>query len=87
MKYIFLTLSFSMMMLNAHASIEASSTPSSQPSKDEISKNRACFEELSVQGCGDPGDDTEQFRSCMSNVHETLDPHCKQLMQSLYGTK
>jgi hypothetical protein len=55
------------------------------PSEAEISKNRACFQDLEVQGCGKQEDDPEQFRACMSNVHESLDDNCKRLMSNLYG--
>lgn len=68
---------------NSFADIEYEGT-SSKPSATEISKNRACFEELKVQGCGDPGEDAEQFRSCMNNVYETLSADCRNLMTKLY---
>ncbi len=55
------------------------------PSDAEVSKNRACFQDLEVQGCGNQEEDPEQFRSCMSNVHENLNEHCKRLMSNLYG--
>lgn len=55
-----------------------------KPSATEISKNRACFEELKVQGCGDPGEDPEQFRPCLNNVYQTLSSDCKALMTKLY---
>ena len=55
------------------------------PTEDEIAKNRACFQDLEVQGCGKQEEDPEQFRSCMSNVHSNLDEHCKRLMSKLYG--
>ena len=55
------------------------------PSDAEVSKNRACFQDLEVQGCGKQEEDPEQFRSCMSNVHENLNEHCKRLMSNLYG--
>lgn len=56
-----------------------------KPSADEVSRNRACFEDLSRQGCGDPGEDPEQFRSCMSNVYTSLTQDCQSLMTKLYG--
>ena len=55
-----------------------------KPSATEISKNRACFGELKVQGCGDPGEDPEQFRTCMNDVYQTLSADCKKLMTKLY---
>jgi hypothetical protein len=68
---------------NSFASIEHEGN-STKPTQTEINRNRACFEELKVQGCGDPGEDAEQFRSCMNNVYENLNPDCKTLMSKLY---
>lgn len=55
------------------------------PSDTEVAKNRACFQDLEIQGCGKQEDDPDQFRSCMSNVQDSLDAHCKRLMSNLYG--
>ena len=48
-------------------------------------KNRACFQELKIEGCGDPGEDPAHFRSCLENISPTLTPECKILMTKLYG--
>jgi hypothetical protein len=68
---------------NSFADIEYEGT-TSKPTASEISKNRACFEELKIQGCGDPGEDPEQFRDCMNNVYSSLSAECKTLMTKLY---
>jgi hypothetical protein len=73
-------------MLNAKATVEEQPKKYSHPSEMEIEKNRACFQDLEVQGCGKFEDDHEQFRSCMSNAHQNLDDHCKELMSNLYGS-
>lgn len=85
MKYalMFLTLSF---IFNAYADIEyMPNEVSSAPSEQEISKNRACFQELITLGCGDPAEDSEHFRSCMANVYPNLSKSCQSLMSILYG--
>lgn len=56
-----------------------------QPSDAEIQKNRACFQDLEVQGCRSQDEDPEQFRSCLANVHQSLDDHCKKMLLDLYG--
>jgi hypothetical protein len=88
MKNIFLAASF-LLTMNAFASIEFEPTQaaSSKASDREISRSRACFQELSAQGCGDPGEDPTHFRSCMRNVKSTLTSECKALMNDLYGKK
>lgn len=68
----------------AFADIEYVEDNQSKPTETEISKNRTCFQELERQGCGDPGEDPQQFRSCMSNVYSTLSTDCKALMTELY---
>lgn len=73
--------------LNTHAAVEPESKKAVQPTAAEIAKNRACFQELEKQGCGSLEEDQERFRSCMSYVHTTMDDHCKNMMQSLYGSK
>jgi len=71
---------------SAYASIEFEGDEQ-QPTSKEITKNRACFEELARNGCGDPGEDVKQFRSCLKNVHSTLSPDCQQLMNYLYSPR
>lgn len=56
-----------------------------QPSAQEVSQNRACFEEVSQNGCGDPGEDIQQFRSCLHNVFNSLTPRCQKMMSNLYS--
>jgi hypothetical protein len=74
-------------MFNAYADIEYSVQDAAKPTEKEIANNRACFEDLKAQGCGDPGDDIAQFRSCMSNVYPSLTTSCKKMMSDLYGKK
>ena len=76
-----------LLSLTAFADIEYSSMEPAKATSQEISKSRACFNELEEQGCGDPGDDLQQFRSCMNNVYSTLTADCKKLMSELYGAK
>jgi hypothetical protein len=55
-----------------------------KPTQAERTRNRACFEELKINGCGDPGEDPQHFRSCMSQVFEKLSPECQAMMNKLY---
>lgn len=71
--------------INAQANIEYSTAEVSKATPQEIAQNRACFEELQVQGCGDPGEDIQQFKSCLKNVHSTLSGSCQKMMTELYG--
>jgi hypothetical protein len=71
--------------MNTKADIEFSTTDSGKATPQEISKNRACFEELKSEGCGGPGDDANHFRACLNNVHATLNEYCKKMMSDLYG--
>lgn len=57
------------------------------PTESEIQSNRACFTALEREGCGDPGDDVEHFRSCLKTVYPDLKADCKILMTDLYGIK
>lgn len=74
-------------ILNAQADIEHTSKDAALPTNQELSRNRACFEELKVQGCGDPGESPKEFRSCMSNAFDSLTDDCKKMMSDLYGVK
>jgi hypothetical protein len=85
MKSIFITV-FMFFIAHSHASIEFDGKRE-VPSDEEIAHNRACFEELSRQGCGDPGDDHQQFRSCLHEVYPSLSGGCKKLMTTLYKRK
>ncbi len=75
--------------ISAHsfANIEYSSQEPAKATVTEIKRNRACFEELKVQGCGDPGEDAQHFRSCLNNSFELLSVDCKKMMLELYGTR
>lgn len=77
---------FMLFMLNAYATIEDDGT-NVQPSEAEVSKNRACFEELSKNGCTDPGEDHKQFRSCLHDSFANLSKDCQKMMTGLYGKK
>lgn len=74
-------------MTGAHASIEHDGKTQTEPTAAEIQKNRACFEEVAKNGCGDPGEDIKQFRSCLHNVFPTLSVDCKKMMTKLYSNK
>ena len=69
---------------NGLANIEYSPEAVSKPSQTEIDSNRACFQDLEELGCGDSGEDVENFRSCMNNVYSSLDKSCQKLMNDLY---
>lgn len=73
--------------VNLPASIEVSGHEPAKATSAEIRKNRSCFEELKIQGCGDPGDDIQHFRSCMNNSFELLSRDCRKMMSELYGTR
>jgi hypothetical protein len=74
-------------LVDAQASIEYMPNEQSKATLAEVEKNRSCFRELAVQGCGDPADDQQHFRSCLNNVHSTLSENCKKMMSDLYGSK
>lgn len=76
-----------MLSVNAMADIEFTSEDAAQVSDAQVSKNHACFEELSSQGCGGPGEDHQHFRSCMNNVFPKLSKDCQKMMSNLYGKK
>lgn len=73
--------------VNSFANIEYSPREPAKATETEIKRNRACFEELKVQGCGNPGDDIQHFRSCLNNSFELLSSDCKKMMTELYGTR
>jgi hypothetical protein len=80
-KLIFIT---ALLTLNpAFASIEYEGR-SERPSEAEIQKNRSCFRDLELLGCTGPGEDPQQFRSCMSDSFESLKKECQDLMRKLY---
>jgi len=75
---------FFLLAMNSFASIEYTPSEDFQPTPAEIQNNRSCFKELKVLGCSNPGEDIEQFRSCMNNVYASLNKHCRNLMDDLY---
>jgi hypothetical protein len=78
---------FMLFIANAHADIEATAGDAAQVSSQEITKNRACFSELSKQGCGDPGEDIKKFRTCLHDSFAQLSENCQTMMTNLYGKK
>ena len=74
-------------VIDAYADIEYSATEESRVSTQEISSSRACWEEVSTQGCGDPAEDPKHFRACLKNIHPKLSLNCKKMMANLYGVK
>lgn len=86
MKKLLLPFLIAMMMTNTYATIEDDGQ-NPVPSQVEISKNRACFEDLTDNGCGDPGEDPAQFRACLHNVFPRLTTDCQKLMSELYSRK
>lgn len=69
-------------VLNSEASIEhdpgqVEATP------QEIAKNRACFEELTMMGCRE--EEHQEFRACLHNVFSSLTSDCQKMMSRLYG--
>ena len=75
-----------LLITNVQAHIEFEGNPP-EPTQKEIEKNRACFEELNRNSCGDPGEDHKHFRSCLNNVFSTLSPDCQKMMSDLYSRK
>jgi hypothetical protein len=70
---------------NIEFSPEENTKGKAQP--EEVVRSRACFQELKVQGCGDPGEDIKHFLSCLSDVKHSLSAPCKKLMRELYDLK
>lgn len=81
MKNILLVLPM-LLVMNANASETAKYQ---HPSAAEIASSRACFAELESRGCGKSEEDHEHFRSCVSQIQDTLDDSCKKLVTNLYG--
>ena len=73
--------------LNALASMDASEVETTQPTQQEISRNRACFQELRDNGCGEPTDDPQNYRICINNAFDSLSSDCKAMMSRLYGKR
>ncbi len=74
-------------LIDAQASIEYVPNEQSKATTGEVDRSRSCFQELAVQGCGDPGEDQQHFRSCLKNVRSSLSGNCKKMMSDLYGSK
>lgn len=78
-----MTIVFAMLlMMSAHA---ADQKKYQHPSADEISANRACFSSLESRGCGSADKDHELFRSCVTQIQDTLDENCRKTLVNLYG--
>lgn len=73
-------------MTSAYATIEYDGNDG-KPTTAELQKSRACFEELSQNGCGDPGDDLKHFRTCMHDSFSKLSTECRSMMTRLYKRK
>lgn len=86
MKGIFIAL-FMIFLTSAHASIEYVESEQSHPDPQEVARSRACFEELTKQGCGDPGENLKEFRSCMHDAFTQLSGNCQAMMKELYGKR
>lgn len=75
---------FMLSILNADASIEHVEGDDIGPTEQEISRNRACFEELAKAGCEDPGENLKGFRSCLHESFSLLSDDCRKMMSNLY---
>ena len=85
MKTIFIALSL-LVVMNAKADIEYSADDmNGKATAAEVTRNHSCFQELEKEGCGDPGEDVKQFRSCLNNSYSRLSDDCKKMMSNLYG--
>lgn len=76
--------SFMFYLATAKANIEYSAEDAAVPSSSEVSKNRACFEELAKNGCEDPGGNFREFRSCLHEVFPKLTESCQKMTSDLY---
>jgi hypothetical protein len=85
MKTVFIALSL-LFVINAQASIEHD-PKQVEATPQEISKSRACFEELAQMGCRDSGEDHQEFRACLHNIFPSLTSDCQKMMSRLYGKK
>ena len=71
-------------IVHANASIEYVEGEEDSPSPQEVSRNRACFEDLEKAGCGDPGENLKEFRVCLHDAFPSLSDDCKKMMSNLY---
>jgi hypothetical protein len=83
-KFLIPMMMFWMLSASAHIEFEGDGPA---PTNQEIAKSRACFEELSKNGCGDPGEDLNHFRSCLHNVFPSLTKDCQKMMSHLYSAR
>jgi len=79
-----ITLMCLLLIINANASIEHVEGEEETPSPQEISKSRACFDELTKAGCGDPGENLKDFRACLHETFPSLTEDCRKMMSNLY---
>lgn len=84
MKSFILICSLMIILTEARASIEHMPGDEAVPSATEINQNRACFSEVSRNGCEDPGVNLREFRSCLHNVFPKLSDSCRRMMSDLY---
>ncbi len=75
---------FLLFIANVSASIEHVDGDDATPTEQELSRNHACFDELSKAGCGDPGENLKEFRTCLHEAFPTLSHDCKKMMSNLY---
>ena len=85
MKYILSSILLSL-SLQTFASMDVSEAIS-KTSSEEISANRACFQELEAQGCRTPDEDPKHFRACLKNSLPALTSNCKKMVSDLYEAK
>ena len=54
------------------------------PTEARLKNSRACFEELSVLGCGKPQEDARSFKDCAVDQKDHLSGTCQALVKKLY---
>ncbi len=69
---------------DAMANIDYVAGDDKEPTDEEVSNSRGCFDELEKRGCGDPGENIRAFRSCLHDVFPSLTDSCRKLMTELY---
>lgn len=84
MKHILMSLAL-VFSVSAFADIDEGSAVNIEPKAERVEASRACFSELQKLGCGHPRDDSDHFRTCMSEVYSSLDSGCQTIMKRLYG--
>lgn len=87
MKHILIALSL-LIVMNAKADIDASvDDGKGKATPAEITQSQSCFRELEDEGCGNPGENMQEFRACLSAAYPKLSDNCQKMMSTLYGTK